>query len=102
MIMYMCVCVTLVQLYKQKLRELKRSSRAILKRMAEAKARPHAVAALKEVLNMSEFFVQQMKNFSNGSNYSKEVEQIFTEVEISTLETLSNETRVCQCTYLKF
>ena len=90
--------ITLVQLYKQKLRELKRASRAILKRMAEAKTRPAAVATLKEVLNMSAYFVGQMKNFSNDSNYSKEVEQIFTEVEITTLETLSNETRVCQCT----
>lgn len=66
-----------------------------MKRMAEAKARPVAVTSLKEVLNMSAFFVQQMKNFSNNSNYSKEMEQIFTEVEINTLETLSNETRVC-------
>ena len=90
--------ITLVQLYKQKLRELKRASRAILKRMAEAKTRPAAVATLKEVLNMSAYFVGQMKNFSNDSNYSKEVEPIFTEVEITTLETLSNETRVCQCT----
>ena len=66
-----------------------------MKRMAEAKARPAAIASLKEVLNMSAFFVEQMKNFSNNSNYSKEVEKIFTEVEINTLETLSNETRVC-------
>jgi len=81
--------------YKQKLRELKRGSRSILKRIAEAKARPEAVANLKEVLNMSVFFLQQMKNFSNNSNYSLEMEQIFTDVEIKTLETLSNETRVC-------
>ena len=70
--------------------------------MAEAKARPVAIASLKEVLNMSAFFVQQMKNFSNNSNYSKEVEQIFTEVEINTLETLSNETRVCICDVLMY
>ena len=86
-------------MYKQKLRELKRISRSILKRIAEARARPVAVASLKEVLNMSTFFLQQMKNFSNSSNFSKEVEQIFTEVEINTLETLSNETRVC--TYIQ-
>ena len=84
-----------LQLYKQKLRELKRISRPIMKRMAEAKARPAAIKNLREVLNLSAFFLQQMKNFSNNSNYSKEVEQIFTEVEINTLETLSNETWVC-------
>ena len=84
-----------MQLYKQKLRELKRASRSLLKRLVEAKSRPAAVATLKEVLNMSEFFLQQMKNFSNNSNLSKEIEQVFTEVEIKTLETLSNETRVC-------
>jgi len=66
-----------------------------MKRMAEAKARPAAIKNLREVLNLSAFFLQQMKNFSNNSNYSKEVEQIFTEVEINTLETLSNETQVC-------
>ena len=88
-------------MYKQKLRELKRISRSILKRITETRARPEAVAALKEVLNMSAFFLLQMKNFSNNSNFSKEVEQIFTEVEIKTLETLSNETRVClfRCIY---
>ena len=84
-----------LQLYKQKLRELKRISRPIMKRMAEAKARPAAIKNLREVLNLSAFFLQQMKNFSNNSNYSKEVKQIFTEVEINTLETLSNETWVC-------
>jgi len=58
--------------------------------MAEAKTRPAAVGDLKEVINMSSYFLTQMKNFSNSS----EVESIFTEVEITTLETLLNETKV--------
>ncbi|XP_065906484.1 hypoxia up-regulated protein 1-like isoform X2 [Dysidea avara] len=75
--------------YKQKLRELKKASRPIIKRMAEASARPAAIGSLKEVINMSSYFLTQMKNFSNSS----EVESIFTEVEITTLEALLNETK---------
>jgi len=63
--------------------------------MSEANARPAAVSGLKEVINMSSYFLKQMKNFSNSS----EVESIFTEVEITTLETLLNETRVIVHTF---
>ena len=76
------------------MRELKKASRPIIKRMAEASARPAAIGSLKEVINMSSYFLTQMKNFSNSS----EVESIFTEVEITTLEALLNETKV-NCTH---
>jgi len=48
--------------------------------MAEAKARPAAIVDLKEVINMSSYFLTQIRNFSNSSK----VETIFTEVEIAT------------------
>jgi len=66
--------------------------------MAEAKARPAAIGDLKEVINMSSYFLTQMKNFSNSS----EVESIFTEVEITTLETKLNETKVSCAHFVEY
>lgn len=75
------------QVYKTKLRELKRVSRGIFRRVGEAVLRPKAVAILQEGLRMSRDFVARMRNLSDEL-------QIFTEVEINKLESLANETEV--------
>ena len=79
--------ILLSQVFKDKLRELKKVSRALFKRLKEAVERPKLVATLRGSINISHDFVARMKNLS-------EAVQIFTEVEINTLETLTNETEV--------
>ena len=78
---------THTQVYKDKLRELKKASRSLFKRVKETAKRPQLVAALFQTINMSNDFVSKMKNISQDL-------QIFTDVEINTLETLKNETEV--------
>ncbi len=73
--------------YKDRLRSLKRVSRSLVRRVTEAAKRPKLVAALTGSLNLSRQFLSQMKNLS------AEV-QVFSEVEMTTLETLVNETEV--------
>ena len=63
-------------------------SRALFKRVSEAQKRPKLLGNLAQSLNVSVDFLLRMKNLSS------EV-QIFTEVEISTLEKLILETQVC-------
>ncbi len=75
------------QTYKSKLKELKRVSRALFKRVKEAEARPKLLAKLAGSFNISQDFLARMKNLTS------EV-QIFTEVEITTLENLIEETGV--------
>ena len=79
-----CFCS---QVYKEKLRELKRARRSLRKRVEEAEKRPKLINHLKESINISVGFVLQMRNISSDLN-------IFTEVEINTLETLVNESMV--------
>jgi len=79
--------ILLSQVFKDKLRELKKVSRALFKRLKEAVECPKLVATLRGSINISHDFVARMKNLS-------EAVQIFTEVEINTLETLTNETEV--------
>ena len=78
------------QVYKTKLRELKKISRAAFRRVSEAVRRPKAVAVLQEGVRVSRDFVARMRNLSDEL-------QIFTEVEINTLETLANESEVREC-----
>lgn len=77
-----------MQVYKDKLKELRRVSRALFKRVSEAEKRPKLMANFASSLNVSHDFLARMKNLSS------EV-QIFTEVEISTLENLVEEAEVC-------
>lgn len=63
-------------------------SKAIFRRVDEAVKRPKMLANLAQSFNISLDFLARMKNLT-------EEMQIFTEVEISTLETLINETQVC-------
>ena len=78
---------TCTQVYKEKLRELKKVSRSLFRRVDEAEKRPRLIASLKESLNISHDFVTRIKNLTDDL-------QIFTEVEINTLDTLINETVV--------
>lgn len=73
--------------YTQKLRELKRSSKAIFRRVDEALHRPKYIETLKQSLNLSNDFLVRVKNIS-------EELQVFTDVEIDTLEKLVEETAV--------
>lgn len=75
-------------MYKDKLRELKRVSRAVFKRVSEAVKRPKLLASLVSSLNVSNDFLARMKNLTDDV-------QIFTKVEITTLEELIIETKVC-------
>jgi hypoxia up-regulated 1 len=70
--------------YRQKLRELKRLSKPVFRRMNEAKKRPRVMAELLASLNRSYGMVMYMKNISE--------EEIFTKVEMKTLEDLTLET----------
>ena len=80
---YMC----LPQVYKEKLRGLKKARRSLLKRVEEAEKRPKLIDRLVESINISFGFAVKMRNVTEDM-------QIFTEVEISTLEMLANETLV--------
>ena len=59
----------------------------MFKRLKEMEERPKLVAALRSSINISQDFSTRMKNLS-------EEVQIFTKVEMDTLETLTNETEV--------
>ena len=86
-----CVCdsspLLPAQVYKEKLRELRRASRSLVKRVEEAAKRPTLISRLTESINISYGFVFRLRNVSAEF-------QIFTEVEIETLEKLANESVV--------
>lgn len=73
------------KLFKDKLSELKDIVKELFDRVREHKERPEALNSLKEMLNISRVFYEGAKNLS-------EEDQMFTEVELSTLETLIKET----------
>ena len=66
----------------------------LYKRVSEYKERPQAMEALKSTLNHTKFMVKSMQNFSMTA---PEGEGPFTEVELTTLETLYKG----QCAELK-
>jgi hypoxia up-regulated 1 len=72
------------KVYKEKLRELKRASRSLLKRVEEAEKRPKVISQLVESINISFGFAAKLRNLT-------EELQIFTDVEMTALETLVNE-----------
>ena len=59
----------------------------MFERVKEHRDRPEAFAALKEVLNGSEFFLSRALSID-------EDEQYFTEIELTALQTMINDTKV--------
>ncbi|XP_066495753.1 hypoxia up-regulated protein 1 isoform X2 [Tiliqua scincoides] len=70
---------------KERLSELKKLCRSLFFRVEERRKWPDRLAALQSLLNHSSIFLK-------GARMIPEVEQIFTEVELSTLEKAINET----------
>ncbi|XP_062995116.1 hypoxia up-regulated protein 1 isoform X2 [Elgaria multicarinata webbii] len=70
---------------KEKLSELKKLCRSLFFRVEERRKWPDRLAALESLLNHSSIFLK-------GARMIPEVDQIFTEVELSTLEKAINET----------
>nr|XP_020840473.1 LOW QUALITY PROTEIN: hypoxia up-regulated protein 1 [Phascolarctos cinereus] len=70
---------------KEKLAELKKLCRGLFFRVEERKKWPERLAALDSLLNHSNIFLR-------GARLIPEMDQIFTEVELSTLEKVINET----------
>ncbi|KAL5499634.1 hypothetical protein EMCRGX_G011086 [Ephydatia muelleri] len=71
--------------FTDKLRDLKRISKPLLKRVAEADKRPKLVVAIKESIKLAKDFVVKAINLTADMH-------IFTEVELTTLSTLIEET----------
>uniref|UniRef100_A0A671N6C4 Hypoxia up-regulated protein 1 n=1 Tax=Sinocyclocheilus anshuiensis TaxID=1608454 RepID=A0A671N6C4_9TELE len=73
---------------KEKLSELKKLCKAMFFRVEERKKWPDRLAALDSMLNHSSIFLKSVRLIPEG-------DQIFTEVELKTLERVINETMVC-------
>uniref|UniRef100_A0A671S9H3 Hypoxia up-regulated protein 1 n=1 Tax=Sinocyclocheilus anshuiensis TaxID=1608454 RepID=A0A671S9H3_9TELE len=73
---------------KEKLSELKKLCKAMFFRVEERKKWPDSLAALDSILNHSTIFLKSVRLIP-------ESDQIFTEVELKTLERVINETMVC-------
>lgn len=76
--------------YENKLDSLKTLTRDWFARVFEHRERPEALAALKQMLNGSTQFLDRAKNLTKSTNPDKDV---FTEVEIETLQNLIVETQ---------
>ncbi|XP_069115800.1 hypoxia up-regulated protein 1-like isoform X1 [Argopecten irradians] len=74
------------EIYTDKLRELKKMTRDLEMRVTEMKERPEALNALEAMLNHSIYFLKTVQNLSQIE------EPIFTEVEVTTLGKLINDT----------
>ena len=66
---------------------MKRPSRSLLKRVEEAEKRPKLINQLVESINVSLGFSARIKNLTEDL-------QIFTDVEMTSLDTLVNESMV--------
>lgn len=75
--------------YEKKLDELHELTRDLFSRVWEHKERPEALKALHSMLNHSSHFLISAKNLTKSANPEKDV---FTDVEINTLEKLINDT----------
>lgn len=80
--------ILFTQVFRNKLKELKKMVKDLQHRVKELRERPKALEALNSILNHSEFFLVSVKNLSLGED------PMFTEVEAKTLEKLINETYV--------
>uniref|UniRef100_K7F5M7 Hypoxia up-regulated protein 1 n=1 Tax=Pelodiscus sinensis TaxID=13735 RepID=K7F5M7_PELSI len=76
---------TKVQELKEKLSDLKKLCRSLFFRVEERRKWPDRLAALENLLNHSSIFLK-------GARMIPEADQVFTEVELSTLEKAINET----------
>ncbi|XP_033106267.1 hypoxia up-regulated protein 1-like [Anneissia japonica] len=74
------------KLFEDKLKNLTRATKKLEFRVEEKKRRPEAIAALKDALNTSVYFLQAAKNLTGEDQY-------FTETEIGLLEKVYNETK---------
>ena len=75
------------KLFNERIADFKSLTRELFDRVREHRERPEAVAALKNMLNISQMFLIGAKNAS-------EEDQIFTEVEVKTLEKLIDDTNI--------
>lgn len=76
--------------YESKLDTLKTLTRDWFARVFEHRERPEALDALKQMLNGSRQFLDRAKNLTKSTNPEKD---IFTDVEIETLQNLIQETK---------
>lgn len=75
--------------YEKKLDELHSLTRELFARVWEHKERPEALKALHQMLNHSSHFLENAKNLTKTTNPEKDV---FTDVEVESLEKLITET----------
>lgn len=75
--------------YEKKLEVLKELTRGIFSRVWEHTERPEALSALNSMLNHSTNFLSNAKNLTKSSNAEKD---IFTDLEVESLEKLIKET----------
>lgn len=76
--------------YESKLKELKQLTKNLYLRVLEHKERPDALNALQKMLNGSIHFLASIKNLTKETDPDKD---IYTEVEITTLQRIINETQ---------
>lgn len=74
------------EVFKSKLSELKKLTNDLYDRTKEHRDRPEAVKALNDMINISEVFLNSARNMS-------EDDQIFTDVELKTLENLISDSK---------
>lgn len=83
-------------MYESKLNDLKKLTTPIWKRVKEQNERPEAIAALLATLNGSRVFLSTIKNMTaNQPPADSSESQMFTAIEMDTLEKVINETQVC-------
>lgn len=75
--------------YEKKLEEVRSVANQVYARHWEHKERPEALKALKQMISGAEGFLDKARNFTKESNTEKDV---FTQVEIDTLERVIKET----------
>lgn len=75
------------EIYEEKLMTLQKLTNDVYERVYEYKERPEVLKGMVSMLNGSTIFLQNMRNLSLNSD-------IFTQIEIETLEKAINETRV--------
>lgn len=74
-------------MFKGKLSVLKELTRDLFERVREHRDRPEALKALTDMLNISGVFLGSARNMTEDT-------QIFTEVELNTMENLITDTQV--------
>lgn len=75
------------EVYEEKLTDLKKLTGELYERVYEHRERPEALKGMVSMLNGSKTFLENMKNLNVSS-------EIFTQIEIETLEKTINDTQV--------